>query len=221
NSAGTEPGSSPFRGEAMKLLHIDSSALGGGSVSRQLTQAIVAGWRDAHPDLAVVYRDLAADPPPHFSPALAGAMFGKPEDLSPAQRADLALSEALISEFLAADAVVIGAPMYNFSIPSQLKAWIDRITQKGRTFAYTEKGPVGLAGGKRVIIASSRGGIYSDEARRALDFQESYLRGVLSFFGVTDVTMVRAEGVNISPEAKAQAVAAAHAEAAALFRKAA
>jgi FMN-dependent NADH-azoreductase len=205
----------------MKLLHIDSSALGGGSVSRQLTAAVVDGWRQARPDVQVVYRDLAANPPPHFSPALVGAMFGKPEDLSDAQRADLALSEELVSEFLAADAVVIGAPMYNFSIPSQLKAWIDRIAQKGRTFAYSEKGPVGLAGGKQVIIASSRGGIYSDGARQAMDFQEAYLRGVLAFLGVTDVTMVRAEGVNISPEAKAQAVAAAHAEAASLFRKAA
>jgi FMN-dependent NADH-azoreductase len=205
----------------MKLLHIDSSALGGGSVSRQLTAAVVAGWRQARPDVQVVYRDLAANAPPHFSPALVGAMFGKPEDLNDAQRADLALSEELVSEFLAADAVVIGAPMYNFSIPSQLKAWIDRIAQKGRTFAYSEKGPVGLAGGKQVIIASSRGGVYSDGARQALDFQETYLRGVLGFLGVTDVTMVRAEGVNISPEAKAQAVAAAHAEAAALFRKAA
>src|SRR5262245_61331292 len=205
----------------MKLLHIDSSALGGGSVSRQLTQAVVAGWRRERPDLEVTYRDLAAEPPPHFSPALVGAMFGKPEDLSAAQRADLALSEALVSEFLAADAVVIGAPMYNFSIPSQLKAWIDRIAQKGRTFAYTEKGPVGLAGGKRVIVVSSRGGVYSDGARQALDFQETYLRGVLGFLGVTDVTMVRAEGVNMGPEAKAQAVDAAHEAAAALFRKAA
>jgi FMN-dependent NADH-azoreductase len=205
----------------MKLLHIDSSALGDGSVSRQLTRSVVAGWRAARPDLEVVYRDLAANPPPHFSPALVGAMFGKPEDLSQAQRADLALSEELVSEFLAADAVVIGAPMYNFSIPSQLKAWIDRIAQKGRTFAYTEKGPVGLAGGKRVIIASSRGGVYSDGARQVLDFQETYLRGLLGFLGVTDVTLVRAEGVNISQEAKAQAVAAAHEEAAALFRTAA
>lgn len=205
----------------MKLLHIDSSALGDGSVSRQLTASVVAGWREARPDVQVVYRDLAANPPPHFSPALVGALFGKPEDLNDAQRADLALSEELVSEFLAADVVVIGAPMYNFSIPSQLKAWIDRIAQKGRTFAYTEKGPVGLAGGKQVTIASSRGGIYSAGAAAALDFQEAYLRGVLGFLGVTDVTTVRAEGVNISAEAKAKAIAAAQAEAATLFRKAA
>lgn len=205
----------------MKLLHIDSSALGDGSVSRQLTASVVAGWREARPDVQVVYRDLAANPPPHFSPALVGALFGKPEDLNDAQRADLALSEELVSEFLAADVVVIGAPMYNFSIPSQLKAWIDRVAQKGRTFAYTEKGPVGLAGGKQVIIASSRGGVYSAGAAAALDFQEAYLRGVLGFLGVTDVTTVRAEGVNISAEAKAKALAAAHAEAATLFRQAA
>ncbi len=205
----------------MKLLHIDSSALGDGSVSRQLTASVVAGWREARPDVQVVYRDLAANPPPHFSPALVGALFGKPEDLNDAQRADLALSEELVSEFLAADVVVIGAPMYNFSIPSQLKAWIDRIAQKGRTFTYTEKGPVGLAGGKQVTIASSRGGIYSAGAAAALDFQEAYLRGVLGFLGVTDVTTVRAEGVNISAEAKAKALAAAQAEAATLFRKAA
>jgi FMN-dependent NADH-azoreductase len=205
----------------MKLLHIDSSALGDGSVSRQLTAAVVAGWRQARPDVEVIYRDLAANPPPHFSPALVGALFGKPEDLTEAQRADLALSEELVAEFLAADAVVIGAPMYNFSIPSQLKAWIDRIAQKGRTFAYTENGPVGLAGGKKVVVASSRGGVYSVGESRALDFQEAYLRGVLGFLGVTDVTTVRAEGVNISADTKAQALAAAQAEAASLFRKAA
>jgi len=205
----------------MKLLHIDSSALGDGSVSRQLTAAVVARWRQARPDLQVVHRHPAADAPPHFSPALVGALFGKPEDLNEAQRADLALSETLVSEFLAADVVVIGAPMYNFSIPSQLKAWIDRIAQKGRTFAYTEKGPVGLAGGKQVIVASSRGGIYSAGAAQALDFQEAYLRGVLGFFGVTDVSVVRAEGVNIGAEAKAKALAAAQEETASLFRKAA
>jgi FMN-dependent NADH-azoreductase len=205
----------------MKLLHVDSSALGDGSVSRQLTRAVVAGWRAAHPDLEVVYRDLAADAPPHLSPALVAAMFGKPEALSPAQRADLALSEALVAEFLAADAVVIGAPMYNFSVPSQLKAWIDRIAQKGRTFAYGDKGPVGLAGGKRAIIASSRGGLYAAGAAQAMDFQEAYLRSVLAFFGVTDVTVVRAEGVNLGPDARAQALAAAQAQAAALFRQAA
>ena len=124
---------------------------------------------------------------------------------NPAARAG---SEAL-DEFLAADVVVIGAPMYNFSIPSTLKAWIDRIAVAGRTFRYGANGPEGLAGGKRVVIVSSRGGIYSEGAMQALDFQEQYLRKLFGFLGVTDIEIVRAEGVNLSPENKLHAVGTA------------
>ena len=118
------------------------------------------------------------------------------------------MSEALVSQFLAADVIVVGAPMYNFTVPSQLKAWIDRIAQSGRTFKYTDKGAVGLATGKTVIVASSRGGAYStSEGGRAMEHQESYLKVVFGFFGITDVRFVRAEGVGLGDAAKAQALA--------------
>lgn len=178
----------------MKLLHIDSSSLGNASVSRQLTASVVEAWRRARPGLEVAYRDLALAPPAHLSGEIIGG-------------ADRALTNELLEEFLAAEVVVIGAPMYNFGVPTQLKAWIDRIVQAGHTFRYTENGPVGLVGGKTVVIASSRGGVYSEsEQMSALDHQESFLRTVLGFIGVTDVRIVRAEGVAMGPEARAKAL---------------
>lgn len=195
----------------MKLLHIDSSALGANSVSRQLTQRVVAQWRATHPGTVVEYLDLAADAPTHLSTDSLGFRLGlDAKDLTDAQRRENAISERLVSQFLAADVVVIGAPMYNFSVPTQLKAWIDRVAQAGRTFTYTEKGPQGLAGGKTVIVASSRGGVYSaNPALAGLDHQESYLKTVFNFFGITDVQFVRAEGVAMGEAAKAQALSAA------------
>ena len=195
----------------MQLLHIDSSVLGGNSVSRQLTQGIVAQWRAAHPDTRVEYLDLAVDAPAHLNADSLGFRMGvNAEGLSEVQRRENAISERLVSQFLAADVVVIGAPMYNFSVPTQLKAWIDRVAQAGRTFKYTEKGAVGLAGGKTVIVASSRGGAYSaNPALAALDHQESYLKAVFGFFGITDVRFVRAEGVAMGEEARKSAFAAA------------
>jgi FMN-dependent NADH-azoreductase len=207
----------------MKLLHIDSSVLGTNSVSRQLTQRIVDQWRAAHPDLHVQYLDLAREAPTHLSVDSLGFRLGLDADgLTDTQRRENAISERLVSQFLAADVVVIGAPMYNFSVPTQLKAWIDRIAQAGRTFTYTEKGPVGLAGGKKVIVASSRGGFYStSEAMRGMDFQEDYLRAVLGFLGVTDVSIVRAEGVNMGPEVKGKSIDAANQEIDSLLAEAA
>jgi FMN-dependent NADH-azoreductase len=183
----------------MKLLHIDSSALGSHSVSRGLTADIVAQVRSARPDATVRYRDLAAQPLPHWAPV---ADAGDPSAV---------LGNEVMDEFLAADVIVLGAPMYNFGIPSQLKAWIDRIMVAGKTFRYTANGPEGLAGGKRVIVASSRGGFYSEgTAGAVMDFQENYLRAVLGFLGITDVEFVRAEGVAVSAEHKQQALATAH-----------
>ncbi len=198
----------------MKLLHIDSSVLGAHSVSRQLTAQIVDQWVATHPGTQVEHLDLASSAPSHLSADSLG--FRLPVDaaeLSEVQRAENVVSERLVSQFLAADVVVVGAPLYNFSIPSQLKAWIDRVAQVGRTFKYTDKGPQGLAGGKTVIVASSRGGVYStSEGGRALEHQESYLSTVFGFFGITDVRFVRAEGVAMGDAAKAQALASAGAD---------
>ena len=197
----------------MRLLHIDSSPLGGNSVSRQLTQRIVAQWRATHPGTVVEYLDLAADAPSHLSADSLGFRAGpNAGGLSEVQRRENAISEELVSQFMAADVIVVGAPMYNFSVPSQLKAWIDRVAQAGRTFTYTEQGSKGLAGGKTVIVASTRGGIYStNPALAGLDHQESYLKTVFGFFGITDMQFVRAEGVAMGDAAKAQAISAANA----------
>ncbi len=195
----------------MQLLHIDSSILAANSVSRQLTQNIVAQWRSSHPGTVLDYLDLAVDGPSHLSAdSLGFRMPANGADITDTQRRENAISEDLVSRFLAADVVVVGAPLYNFTIPSQLKSWIDRIAQVGRTFTYTDKGPKGLAGGKTVIVASTRGGVYStSEGGRAMEHQESYLQTLFGFMGITDVRFVRAEGVAMGEGPKAQALAAA------------
>ena len=194
----------------MQLLHIDSAITGANSVSRQLTAQTVAAWKSSHPDTQVSYIDLVANAPGHFTMDAMAPRTGQTEGLSESQKQENAVSEQLVSQFLAADVVVIGAPFYNFGIPSQLKAWIDRIAQPGRTFQYTANGPKGLAQGKTVIIASTRGGVYStSEGGRAMEHQESYLQTVLGFFGITDVRFVRAEGVAMGDAAKASALESA------------
>jgi FMN-dependent NADH-azoreductase len=173
----------------MKLLHIDSSITGEASVSRRVSAAIVARLREEIPGLAVTRRDLARDPLSHLTLSAA--------------------DEAILDEFLAADVVVIGAPMYNFTIASQLKAWLDRILVAGRTFRYGPNGPEGLAGGKRVILAISRGGLYGAGAPgEALEHLETYLRGVFGFIGIAP-EVVLAEGLNLGPEQREAALGAA------------
>ncbi len=195
----------------MQLLHIDSSILGTNSVSRQLSQQAVDQWKAAHPGTQVDYLDLSLNSPTHL--AMESLGFRLPpstEGLSEAQKRENAVSEALVSQFLAADVVVIGVPFYNFTIPSQLKAWIDRVAQAGRTFKYTEKGPQGLAGGKTVILALSRGGIYStSEGGNATEHQESLLKVIFGFFGITDIRVVRAEGIGMGEAAKQKALESA------------
>jgi FMN-dependent NADH-azoreductase len=203
----------------MKLLHIDSSALGGASVSRQLTAQVVAQWKATHPDAQVDYLDLVADAPSHLNADSLGFRMPAGAELTEVQRRENAVSEALVSQFLAADVVVVGAPLYNFSVPSQLKAWIDRVAQVGRTFKYTEKGPQGLAGGKTVVLVSSRGGAYGDES--AYEHQESYLKVVFGFFGITDVRVVRAEGLAMGDAARSKALDAATLQAGVVFGEAA
>jgi FMN-dependent NADH-azoreductase len=178
----------------MQLLHIDSSITGEASLSRQVSAAVVQALKSANPGLQVVHRNLGADPLAHLD----GALLAAGGDAQALQ------------EFLDADVVVIGAPMYNFSIPSQLKAWIDRILVAGKTFRYSEAGPEGLAGAKTVIVASSRGGLFgADTPQAALDHQENYLRTVFGFIGISDVKFVRAEGVAYGPAHRDAALAAA------------
>lgn len=178
----------------MTTLHIDSAITGDDSVSREITSVIVAELVAGQEDANVEYRDLVAEPLDHLTlPA-----FGEQASLD------------VLAQFKAADTVVIGAPMYNFTIPSQLKAWIDRLAVAGETFRYTENGAEGLMGDKRVIVAIARGGLYGeDSAQRSVEHAERYLQSVLGFMGITDITFVIAEGIKISDEARKAAIASA------------
>ncbi len=199
----------------MKLLHLDSSILGDNSASRQLSKAVVSAWQASDASVQVSYRDLAADALSHLSAAslVAGGTPAELRDAAQKHEADLA--EATLNEFLAADAIVIGAPMYNFTVPTQLKAWIDRIAVAGKTFAYDENGPKGLAGGKKVVIVSTAGGIHAGQASGIA--HEDYLQLVLRFLGITDIEVVRAEGLAYGDEPRAQAMAAANQQVTELF----
>ena len=200
----------------MQLLHIDSSVLGAHSASRALSAEIVARQVGLHPGIQVTHRDLAADAALHLSSAhLAAWQGGTVEDS--VLGADLAKGNVYMEELFAADIIVIGAPMYNFSIPSQLKAWIDRVVVAGKTFRYGASGPEGLLKNKKVFIASSRGGVYAPGSpAAALEHHENYLTGVLSFIGLTDHTIVRAEGLGLGAEAKEAAMLKARANIAAM-----
>jgi FMN-dependent NADH-azoreductase len=190
----------------MKLLHLDSSITGDQSVSRTLSAEIVAAQVVQHPGIEVTHHDLANEPVMHLSPAhLAAFQGGKVESATLGQ--DLAQGARYLDELIAADVLVIGAPMYNHGVPSQLKAWIDRVVVAGKTFRYTERGPEGLlAASKKVFIAASSGGLYSgDSPARAFEHSVSYLTGVLAHMGLKDVTVIRAEGVAMGPEARQNA----------------
>ena len=180
----------------MKLLHVDSSIQGEPSASRALTARIVSRWQAAMPDLEVTHVDLAAVEIPHLS----GRSLARAG--TEASRYDRALAD-----FLEADVIVVGAPMYNFTVPTQLKAWIDRILVAGQTFRYTETGPVGLAGGKRVIVAVSMGGLYPQGAPG--EYVEAYLRHLFAFIGIAEVAVVRADGLAISAQSRRKGLDAA------------
>ena len=187
-------------GNTMNILHLDSSVLGYNSASRALTAAIVARLLRDAPSAQVKHRDLAGE---HALPHLDGASLAKSDPTVAAR------SARAMDDFLAADVVVLGAPMYNFGIPSQLKAWIDRVAVAGKTFRYTAEGPQGLAGGRKVIVAATYGGLHPAESGR--NFVEPYLRQVFGFLGIDDVEFVTAEGLNMSPELRSQALEAAQA----------
>jgi FMN-dependent NADH-azoreductase len=201
----------------MNLLHIDSSILGGNSVSRTLSAAVVAQLRVTEPGLHETYRDLAAEPVPHLSGAYLAAAQAPGVQPTAALEDDLALGTAVLDEFLAADILVVGAGLYNFTVPTQLKAWIDRIAVAGKTFRYTETGPEGLCGGKRVILAIARGGFYgAGTPTAAFEHGESYLRTVFGFLGVRQLEVVVAEGLAMGPAQRESSISAALAQIGAL-----
>ncbi|MGE8496416.1 MAG: FMN-dependent NADH-azoreductase [Pseudomonas sp.] len=196
-----------------RILVIESSARKQGSVSRQLTEQFIAQWRAANPADEITVRDLAVDQVPHLDANLLGGWMTPSEQQSEAEKVALALSNTLTDEVLAADVLVLAAPMYNFSIPSTLKAWLDHVLRAGVTFKYTENGPQGLLGGKRAVVLTARGGIY---AGSAMDHQEPYLRQALAFVGIHDVNFIHAEGLNLGNEFMAKGLAHATAQVARL-----
>jgi len=195
------------------LLKINSSLFSANGQSSQLTERFAAAWQASHPGSRVVERDLAANPVPHLDGARFMAFLAKPEERSAEQQAVVDFSDALIAELRAADAVVIGLPMYNFGIPSQLKAYFDHIARAGVTFRYTANGPEGLITGTKAYILAARGGIYAGTPK---DSQTAYVRDFLGFIGITDVEFVYAEGLNMGDESKSAALAKAHQSLAAL-----
>ena len=189
------------------LLQIQSSIFSSGGQSSQLTERFVVAWRKANPGARVIVRDLASKPVPHLDAARFGAFLAKREDRTPEQRAVAGYSDALIEELKRADVVVLGLPMYNFGVPSALKAYFDHIARAGSTFRYTEKGPVGLLTGKQVYVFATRGGLYAGTPNET---QTPYVRTFLAFLGMSDVEFVYAEGLAISETSKQQGLARAH-----------
>jgi FMN-dependent NADH-azoreductase len=199
------------------ILFVTSSLSGSASTSREVADGLVESLQSSHPGASVIERHLTPETMPHLTSATLAALTTAPEQRSEAQRELVAFADRLIEEVEQADTIVLAVPMYNFSVPSTLKAWIDHIARAGRTFRYTAEGPQGELAGRKVYLVLARGGIYTDTAYAAYDFQEPYLRAVLGFLGLTDVTVVRAEGLNISAEAKAAGRQQAKDAVAALF----
>jgi FMN-dependent NADH-azoreductase len=202
-------------GVAMKsVLVINSSAAREGSVSRILVEEAIARILDANPFATVMRRDLGESPVPHLTVATLDGVRGTPS--TNAEREARALSDELLAELRIADTIVIGAPMYNFGVATTLRSWFDYVLRAGETFSYSAAGPKGLLTGKRAIVIESRGGLYSEGPASAVDFQEPYLRHLLGFMGITDVTFVHAEKIGYGPEARAAALVQAKSRIAAL-----
>ena len=192
------------------ILVLNSSVSGEASVSRLLVADAVTELTQRDPSAKLVFRDLAANPLPHLTPETVAGV--RSQATTPAEQLARALSDELIAELRAADTIVIGAPMYNFSIPTTLRSWFDHVLRAGETFSYSEAGPKGLLSGKKVIVVEARGGLYSEGPAQATDFQEPYLRQLLGFIGLTDVTFIRAEKIGYGPEARDAALAGSLAE---------
>jgi FMN-dependent NADH-azoreductase len=196
------------------LLVINSSAAREGSVSRELVEFAVDRLLENAPQARVVRRDLGASPVPHLDVATLNGVRGTPS--TDAERDARVRSDQLIAELRAADTIVIGAPMYNFGVTTSLRAWFDHVLRAGETFSYSSEGPRGLLEGKRVIVIETRGGLYSEGPAAAVDFQEPYLRHLLAFVGIKDVTFVHAEKIGYGPEARTAALVGARQKLAAL-----
>jgi len=190
----------------MTILQIKSSLFSNGGQSSQLADEYVARQVAVDPDTDVIVRDLATDPVPHLTAERFQAFLAKPEARTAAQQEVAAFSDALIAELRAADTIVIGLPMYNFGVPSTLKAYVDHVARAGETFRYTETGPVGLLTGKRAIVFATRGGLY---AGTPLDTETAYVKSVLAFLGITDIEFVYAEGLAMGDAKKQVALATA------------
>jgi FMN-dependent NADH-azoreductase len=195
-----------------RILYVSSSPRGSESYSNRVAAHVIRELRQANPQTTVTVRDLAQDPPPHIDVDFVAATRSADGPRTERQRAILAQSDALVAELFAADIIVIAAPMINFSVATTLKSWFDYIARAGRTFSYSEAGPKGLVTGKRVIVVSASGGVYSGE-NAAFDFQVPWLRNMLGLLGMTDVEVIRIEGTALGPEAADKALerATAHA----------
>ena len=201
------------------ILFVPSSPRGWESYSHRVARRIVDDLLTRSPGARVVVRDVAKRPLPHVGAPFAAGRAMPAEKRSEADRQALALSDELVDELFAADVIVIAAPMHNFSIPSSLKAWVDHIVRPGRTFSYSEKGPQGLVTEKKAVLVLARGGVYSEGPMQSFDFQEPYLRAVLGFIGITDIEVVRVEGVALGEQAVSQALISADARGHAIVRR--
>jgi FMN-dependent NADH-azoreductase len=201
------------------ILFVSSSPRGWNSYSHQFASHIVDDLKARHRGAKVVVRDVAKEPLPHVDAAFVTGRALPPEKRSPAEVKAFALSDILLAELEAADVVVFAVPMYNFSVPSSLKAWIDHVVRPGRAFSYSEKGPEGLLKGKKAVVVIARGGIYSEGPAQQLDFQEPYLRAVLGFIGITNVHVVRVEGIGMGEQALKNAMKSAKAQSERIVRE--
>jgi FMN-dependent NADH-azoreductase len=201
------------------VLFVTSSPRGQRSYSQQVARGIVDDLKIAHPAAKIVVRNVAKDPLPHVGEAFVSGMAHTPEQRSPAEAQALAVSDTLIDELAAADVLVLAVPMYNFGLPSALKAWVDHVVRAGRTFRFGANGPEGLLKNKKAVVVVSRGGVYSDGPMKQLDFQESYLKSVLGFIGIADLEVIRVEGVALGEQAIRDAMAAARRQSASVLRE--
>lgn len=199
-----------------QILLVTTSPRGADSYSNQVAQALVAKLQAAAPGAKLVSRDFAEAPLPHVGEDYVVGRMLPVDQRSTAQATSVALSDALIAELFASDTIVIASPMYNFGVPSTLKAWIDHLARAGHTFAYGANGPTGLVTGKKVYLVVARGGVYSEGPMSGHNFQEPYLRTVLGFLGMTDVELIAVEGIAFGPEATEKAVDGALGKVAAL-----